>query len=368
MLTNWLKPVPLHLVNPAPQAADAFGNQIQVHQEKFPDLRHVRVALVGIHAREANAIRKELYSMSFPFENFRVADLGNAIRSEGAFLVQVLRELHEANIIPVLLGKDAHFVPFQYQALLAVKGYIHLILADDHLPISEEEQAQPEHYLNPLMREQAMRPFYLQLVAGQSHFIHNSQLKPWPVQQLGLLRLGAIRSNIQATEPILRDGDMFAFHLRALKQVEAPAVAGNSPSGLQSEEACQLARYAGMSDKLRSFGIYGFQRQLEGKEQTAQLAAQMIWYFLEGVYHRKNDFPVSTDGLVEYIVEFKSADLQLVFWRSTKSGRWWIQVPAEVEGDLQRHRLVPCSYQDYLQATEQELPERLLQALSRFDQ
>jgi formiminoglutamase len=57
---------------------------------------------------------------------------------------------------------------------------------------------------------------------------------------------------------------------------------------------------------------------------------------------------------------------QLTFWKSTKSGRWWMQVPMKTKRQHERHRLVPCSYQDYQSACREELPERLMQAFGRF--
>jgi formiminoglutamase len=92
----------------------------------------------------------------------------------------------------------------------------------------------------------------------------------------------------------------------------------------------------------------------------------MIWYFLDGFSNRKNDFPVSTKSLVEYVVESKMNDLQIRFWKSSKSGRWWLQVPAKTKRKHNRHRLIPCSYSDYLAACQEDIPDRLVSAIKRF--
>jgi formiminoglutamase len=181
-----------------------------------------------------------------------------------------------------------------------------------------------------------------------------------------LVRLGKSRASIEETEPVLRDADLLTFHLGALKQCEAPGVANPSPSGYFAEEACQLCRYAGMSDKLTSFGLYGFQPDADRDSLSAQTAAQMLWYLLEGLFNRKGDYPASTTGLTEYVVDFRKLNHQLTFWKSIKSGRWWMQVPVATKRKHERHRLVPCSYQDYQAACREELPERLMKALERF--
>lgn len=90
------------------------------------------------------------------------------------------------------------------------------------------------------------------------------------------------RAAIEETEPVIRDADLLTFRLGALKQSEAPGVdnACTIPV-IFWREACQICRYAGMSDKLTSFGLYGFRRKLDQHGQTAQAAAQLIWYFLK---------------------------------------------------------------------------------------
>ena len=88
-------------------------------------------------------------------------------------------------------------------------------------------------------------------------------------------------------------------------------------------------------------------------------------YFLDGFSQRKNDFPVTNKGLTEYIVESRPYE-QLTFWKSQRSGRWWIQAPSAENGPYARHRLVPCSYNDYLRACRGELADRLVNAFQRF--
>ncbi len=63
-------------------------------------------------------------------------------------------------------------------------------------------------------------------------------------------RLGHIQSKLEEAEPILRNADILSFDISAIRQSDAPACATTTPNGLYGEEACQVMRYAGMSDKL----------------------------------------------------------------------------------------------------------------------
>ena len=126
-------------------------------------------------------------------------------------------------------------------------------------------------------------------------------------------------------------------------------------------------RYAGMSDKLCGIGFFGYDLQSGDQDQTAAVLAQLIWYFIEGVDNRKGDFPVSKKNLIEYIVQTREWNVPLVFWKSNKSGRWWMQIPEQKRKLGKRHFLVPCSYENYVSCTNDEIPDRLIRILRRFD-
>jgi formiminoglutamase len=105
------------------------------------------------------------------------------------------------------------------------------------------------------------------------------------------VRLGLARKNIEHLEPILRDADLVSIDVSCIRMSDAPAHANASPNGFSGEELCQIARYAGISDKLTSFGIYEFNPAFDIRHQTAKLLAQTIWCFIDGYYNRRNDHP-----------------------------------------------------------------------------
>ncbi|MBK7939475.1 MAG: arginase family protein [Lewinellaceae bacterium] len=362
MLQNWLKPLSSSLLKAGENLPDScFGKNILPFGDRLPDLRKVKIALIGVGEKEANAVRTSLYRMVFPFPKGVVADLGNLRKADASLLIPVVYELLTGRILPVIIAGKNDLARAQFLAYQDAKALINLVVVDERFRFGSREEV-----YTPLLQPVHPLLFNFGLVGFQAH-----QAAPEAVDFLirnnfDVVRLGKSRAAIEETEPVLRDADLLAFHLGALKQSEAPGVEGASPSGYFTEEACQLCRYAGMSDKLTSFGLYGFHNDLDRDTQTAQVAAQMLWYFFEGFFNRKNDYPVSKTGLTEYIVEYRQLNYQLTFWKSAGSGRWWMQVPVATKKKHERHRLVPCSYQDYQQACREELPERLMQALQRF--
>ena len=207
------------------------------------------------------------------------------------------------------------------------------------------------------------RLFNLGLIGYQTHLTPPDTLHFFRKKNYDLVRLGIAKQDLGQIEPTIRGADTIYLNLSALKQSEAPGRWHNTPNGFSAEEACQLCFYSGMSDRLSSFGIYGYRQEIDRNFQTAQLIAHMIWYLLDGIYNRKKDFPVSTDGMIEYIVSFKDYEHNATFWKSTRSGRWWIQIDTRKEG---QYELIPCSYEDYKLACKDQLSERILNVFERY--
>jgi len=362
MLQNWLKPLSASFLKNAERLpSTCFGKNILVLKDQMLDLKKVKAVLLGVGEKEANAVRECLYRSAYPFPKGAVADLGNLRKSEASLLIPVVNELLAGKVLPIILAGKDEFARAQFLAYQDAKALVNLAVVDERFRFGGKEEV-----YTPLLSPVHPLLFNFGLVGFQAHQTPPDAIGFLTKNNFDAVRLGKSRAAMEETEPVLRDADLLAFHLGALKQSEAPGVTAASPSGYFTEEACQLCRYAGMSDKLTSFGIFGYAPERDRDAQTAQAAAQMIWYFLEGVFNRKNDYPVSKAGLTEYIVAFRQLHYQLTFWKSAKSGRWWMQVPVPTKKKHERHRLVPCSYQDYQSACREELPERLVQALQRF--
>ena len=364
MLNNWLRPVSTQLIKGIHElAGDRLGKKILVYKDDLPDLKKVKIAIIGIDNVEADKVRKSLYKLSFPFQKLAIADLGNIRKKDHSFLVPVIEELVTSGIFPVIIGKNAESVIAQFLAYQSQGQLVNLACVDETIRYSFDSE---KTVLNQIADKKKSHLFNLSFIGFQSHFVSPKVISVFEDNNYDCIRLGKAKTALDQLEPVIRDADLLSFNLASIKQSDAPVVKDASPNGFFADEACQICRYAGMSEKLTSIGFYGFESKLDQNQQTAQVVAQLIWYFLDGFYNRKNDFPVSTKSLVEYIVESKGNDFQVRFWKSSKSGRWWMQVPTKTDRKLKRHRLVPCSYSDYQLACREDIPDRLLSAFKRF--
>ncbi len=334
-------------------------------EDGLPDLRSGGVALIGLDATEADRVRNHLYRMARPGEELRLVDLGNARRPGGAVNAPIMQELLLAGVTPVFIGRERDNCLAQYLGYHQAEFLTNLVLIDDRLDFQARDVPTEKRYLDQIFDLTPVRLFHLAALGYQSHYNDPAALEYLHQHHFEFYRLGHIKYTLEECEPVIRDADAVIMQLSALKTNDAPAQEPIGSSGLSSEEACQLCRFTGMSDKVTSFGVYGYYAERDPTGQCADTLAQMLWYFIEGYVHRKFDFPGTTEGLTEYIVKMEGGNSDLTFWKSERSGRWWMEMPYANDG-APRHRYIPCTYADYLKACEHELPDRLVEAYKRF--
>ncbi|MBB4077570.1 hypothetical protein GGR28_000171 [Lewinella aquimaris] len=328
-----------------------------------------RVALIGVNAATADAVRHHLYSHYWDFGGLDLVDLGNLRKQTIDFTIPLLRELYSAGIVPILLGDQDRMLSAQYLAFGELNRQVGIFAVDQRVNLRSSGELGPDRALDAAIYREAPPVFHLSHAGSQRHLVDPGLEYLFAARHFENYPLGQSRANLADLEPAIRDADLFALGLGAIQWSEAPAQGGHHPSGFSLQEASQLCYYAGNSDRLASFGLYGFDLEhpnQDGRQLTAAAYAQLAWYFLHGLSRRVKDFPVSLTGMAEYVVDTTLAG-RLTFWRSPRSSRWWVQVPTETYRGEARNRLVSCSYQDYLTSSKEgKLPDRILSAFSRY--
>lgn len=382
-IEQYLIPAPLNMQEYAPHM---WGSYIKIRtKEGFPDLDEVKIAIVGV-GEERNAcdnkgcatapdkVREWFYKLSY-IPSVTVADLGNIIPGNTvndtySALEFVCAELLEKKIIPVIIGGSQDLTYANYVAYQRLQQTVNIVCVDRKIDLGKiDSEIDAESYLSKILQYQPSLLFNYSHVGYQTHFVAPDEIEAVKKMYFDLYRLGQIQSNLEEAEPIVRNADILSFDISAIRRSDAPGTFNSTPNGLYGEEACQIFRYAGMSDKLSSIGIYEINPLFDDREQTTGLAAQMIWYFLDGFANRKNDFPAKADkDYLKYRVTMKSAEHEIVFYKSMKTNRWWMEVPYRigVKSKYERHHMVPCSYEDYQLACTEEMPDRWWQAYQKL--
>lgn len=337
-----------------------------------------RIALIGIEEpgekiSASYEIRKFLYGLKRAEYAEEVIDLGNFRfnykQKNYESLGFVLSELISNNIIPVILNGKQQIAYAQYLAFNYLKQYVNFVTFDPRLDfdLRENEEMNEKNYLQRILMEEPSYLFSYTNVGYQSHFTDTNILDFLERLHFDLHRLGDVRANMVDLEPVLRSAHFAAWDLSAIRQSDAPGTILASPNGFYGEEACLLSRYAGTGSNLRSFGFYNIDLEKDSNGQTAHLCAQMIWYFVDGFLNRYPESPLENkEDFQKYITSLKNNGYQIVFYKSTRTDRWWMEVPINERDFAGSTHIMPCSYNDYLAATREEIPERWLAAMNKL--
>ncbi|TZF86223.1 formimidoylglutamase (plasmid) [Pedobacter sp. BS3] len=358
-----------------------LGSLVEVYTHEFPDLEAgtFDIALIGV-LDDRNAennqgcalgpdyIREKFYMLYEGPYHTKIVDLGNikagaSVADTYIAVKLVVAELVKKNILPVILGGGQDITYAQYMAYEELEQKVDLVVIDSHFDLDESEEntvaTKSTAYLNKIFLHEPNYLFNFSNIGYQTYFVSQDSLRVMEKLYFDVNRLGDFTGNMSVAEPIIRNANMISFDISAIRSADACANGNATPNGFYGEEACQLCRYAGMNDKLTSIGFYEFNPAYDQNGQTAVLLSQMLWYFVDGFYNRKKDFPLQPKSqYLIYRASLKDNTHELIFVKSKKTDRWWMQVPypSGLSGN-ERYHLVPCRYEDYQVAVAGEMPD-----------
>lgn len=362
----------------------SFFSSIHVYAEKMPDYASADIAIIGLEeyrgsggsvgmGRAATEIRKKLYRLKKGMGRYKIVDLGNirnGVNQEESSLriKEVCGALMENGVLPLLIGGSHDLAFGQFLAYEGLEKLIGVLNIDYMLDMDDEHEINENRkHIHRMLVHEPNYLFNYSQMGYQSYLVDQAAIALLEKLYFEAHRLGDIRKNLAEMEPEIRNADMLSFDIGAIKSADAPATDNAQPFGLTGEEACQICWYAGLSGKLSSAGFYEYNpdRDDEGMK-TASVVATMTWYFVEGFYHRKNEDDFKGQDHLKYVVSMPSKPATLVFYKSKRSEKWWMEVSypqdagkkGRLKTDFDRNCIVPCSYADFEAANRGELPER----------
>jgi len=356
----------------------SMGATIEKNTKKFTVKQFPKLELVilgvpfdsridEMHSKESSEIiRKELYKLAKPELKVNIVDFGNLKNSKsikGCYkaLRDIVEYFNELNIPVVVMGGSQDLDHGICDAFKSDKLFTYSTI-DALLDVKKGKE--PLTAKNYLSRVFAANPdiFQFNLIGYQSHYVASdffSKIK-------GIndhIRLGQLREDITCAEPVLRNTDYLSFDIGAIKYSDVSGGNPFNPNGLRSEEACQLAKYAGLSERLKIFGLFNIDPEKDQYGLTASLSAQIIWYFIDGLSNR-NKLKVSfKENKRIYQIDVKEVGSPLVFIKNELTNQWWMQFQSFNNKIL----LLACSENEYLQACNNDIPERWLRYIQKID-
>jgi arginase family enzyme len=363
-------------VNVAEISGDAAYNDsqmrsvVKINEEEIPDLSDIDLVIVGVNEfrgngfiateNSADAIRKKFYELHYWHKEISIADIGNikcgaSLNDSYSALTIVLKELFQLKKTVVIIGGSHDNTLAQYFAYKDLNKIIDATVVDATIDLRSESTLRSENFLMEMLTSEPNMVRHYNHIGFQSYFVHPRMLETMDKLRFDCFRVGVVKEDLEEMEPVIRNSDLLSFDIAAIKNSDAPA-SNCSPNGLTGEEACTLARYAGMSPSISSIGFYGYDALKDSKDLSALQIAQMFWYFIDGKNKsRKESLLNETENFNQFHTAF--AEVDTVFLQSKKTGRWWMQLPDK--------KMIACSYKDYLFASNNEIPERWLRAQER---
>jgi arginase family enzyme len=365
-------------------AQAGFPHNITIHTDNAPvkDIGKYKIALFGVpdgrnspntgSMKGPDMIREQLYKLAKIPGRSKIIDLGNmkqgvTFNDTVAGLTDILSLLISENLFPVIIGGSSALIPAVDKALSQFLNKYTFTAVDSRIDFSNERK-EPDsfNYLNAIINNHKSTFSHYINIGYQTYLNDQQIINRFLKRRSELIRIGDVRQAIYLTEPLFRDSDVAIFDISSVRQSDAPGTISPSPNGFYGEEICLLSRYAGISDKLRVFGLFEVNPEFDIRNQTTGLAAQILWFFLEGFSQKQYETPVlniSNSGrFIKYHVRVTDLDDDLIFVKSNLTDRWWIELQTEKDQNI----YVACSHEDYLKANRNEVPDRWVQAVERL--
>jgi hypothetical protein len=237
---------------------------------------------------------------------------------------------------------------------------INVMSIDHKLDLGEpDEEISKDAYVNKLLMHRPCFLFNYATLGFQTPLVKHAHLDLFNKLYFDAVRLGEFNADFKLAEPLLRNTDLLSIDLQSIRASDFGGKQFQQPNGFFNHEICQLAKYAGISDKLTAIGIFNCYLEGVSLKEHHQIA-QIMWYFIDGVAQRYGDFPVgSKKAYTKFTVYFEKDAHEIVFYKSNISARWWMEVPYPPIDNVkfERHHMVPCNKEDYDFALVGEIPD-----------
>ena len=373
-----LQPVNLHIDLQELKDFGWLGGNIDIHtQDNIPDLQSADLIIVGMPVDEESVdnegtnyapdqIRKALYRL-FPGKwDKKIADIGNIDTSSGiqtaySHLAEIAEKIIFSDKSLIIIGgsqESTHILTKIYD--LYNKSYNLCVIDAVIDSVLFDATPDNENYITEILTREDSLLQNLSFIGVQTYYNHPSKFDIFDKLYVEYYKLGEVQKDLQEVEPEIRDAHIVSIDMGAIKNADMPAQKISHPNGFTGQEICTLTRMAGISVQNKILGIFEYNPYYDKNMNGAHLAAQMIWYYIEGKNVYQPDYPhIDKKNLIKFIVD--NEIIKLNFYKNTQTSRWWVEIP----GFGGKNKLFSCTEKDYYEALELKLSKRIYQIINK---
>ena len=381
MSLDYLEPVSMEVLETIKGLPDhVLGKNLEIftNDSGLPDILNVKICLIFINETRnsyyqiskfnSNEFRKQFYKLYPGNWNFKIADFGDLPSGKNVedtyfALSEICNELKQSNTIPVIIGGSQDLTIPLYESFLKFEKLINIVSVDNRFDFTQGENLiSSRSYMNDIITKSPNRLNNFTNLGYQTYLIAQEELDLMDKLFFDSFRLGEVLNDLKITEPVFREADIVSFDMKVLNSITDGTLLKGMPNGLDSRAICAMSRYAGISDRLSVVGFF----DLPDNSFFLKLLSEVLWYFIEGFQCRFDEYPVAiSHGFKKYNVSM--SDREILFYKSIKSGRWWMEMDNKnyMDNKTKSSTLLSCTHQDYLDACNDILSDRWWKATKR---
>lgn len=333
-----------------------IGNQItkEIKEDSIVLLfvSDYRGASGDAEVQDFTAIRKEFYKLSQLDFEIPVVDLGDLVSGKSVqdshyILQEVLSACHYKRAIPVIIGGSNDFAFSLFSGLNFHQKNINYTQISNIISLKQGENIDEHTFLSKILSSKNFSIKNYHHLGYQKHLNEADSVKLIKEVEFDIIRLAEMMNSTEKTEPYFRKADLVTVNCDAIESFSDAFSMNPQVNGLNRREICAYMKEIGLSESLKSVGIFNYNIYSEN-QLNHQLLAQMIWYLIEGI-NIQHSHPKERQYEMFYVL---IEDRQYAFKRDTFSNLWYFGDDENIEN------CIPCSRKDFDEAKKGWLSSR----------
>ncbi|KFF09581.1 formimidoylglutamase [Chryseobacterium luteum] len=303
--------------------------------------------------QDFTAVRKEFYKLSQLDFEIPVVDLGDLVSGKSVqdshyILQEVLSACHYKRALPVIIGGSNDFAFSLFSALNFHEKNINYTQISNIISLQQGETINEHTFLGKILGSKNFSIKNYHHLGYQKHLNEADSIRLIKEVEFDIIRLAEMMNSTEKTEPFFRKTDLVTLNCDAVESFSEPFSMNPQVNGLNRREICAYMKEIGLSENLKSVGIFNYNIYSES-QLNHQLLAQMIWYLIEGVNIQRSHPKERHYELFYVLID----DDQYAFKRDTFSNLWYFGEDENIEN------CIPCSRKDFEEAKRGTLNPRL---------
>lgn len=303
--------------------------------------------------QDFTGVRKEFYKLSQMDFEIPIVDLGDLVSGKSVqdthyILQEVLSACHYKRAIPVIIGGSNDFAFSLFSALNFHKKSLNYTQISNIISLQQGETINEHTFLGKIFGAKNFSIKNYHHLGYQKHLNEMDSVRLIKEVEFDIIRLAEMMNSTEKTEPFFRKADLVTVNCDAVESFSEPFSMNPQVNGLNRREICAYMKEIGLSENLKSVGIFNYNIYSEN-QLNHQLLAQMLWYLIEGI-NIQYSHPKERHYEQFYVL---IDDRQYAFKRDTFSNLWYFGDDENIEN------CIPCSRNDFDEAKKGWLSARL---------